>query len=266
MSKFLCNHDMHVHSFLSACCKDENMTPQTILQFALDHNYDTLCLTNHMWDAAVPGASTWYAPQTIEHVKQSLPLPETDKLRYVFGCETDYCGNGKLGLALDHFDAFSFVIIPPNHFHQAGFVRPEELCSAEDTAKLLVERLEEIGSMPLPFHKIGIAHMTTGLIYRFKNKYDVLELVDKERYYDAVRVFAKKGAGIELNGACFGENWQENADIELELYRIAKDAGCKFYLGSDAHKCEQLARITNVLPEVVERLGLTDEDRYVIPD
>lgn len=79
-----------------------------------------------------------------------------------------------------------------------------------------------------------------------------------------MRAFAKSGAGIELNGACFAPTWQEHKDEELCLYRIAKQAGCKFYLGSDAHMQEKMLRIVEVLPEVVEALGLTDADRFCL--
>ena len=79
-----------------------------------------------------------------------------------------------------------------------------------------------------------------------------------------MRAFAKNGAGIELNGACFGPTWQEHKNEELCLYRIAKQAGCKFYLGSDAHMQEKMLRIVEVLPEVVEALGLTDADRFCL--
>jgi len=58
--EFLLN-DLHLHSALSACCHDENMTPQTILDFAEAHNYSALCLTDHLWpDAGISlEASAW---------------------------------------------------------------------------------------------------------------------------------------------------------------------------------------------------------------
>ncbi len=264
MGKFLCDHDLHCHTILSACCHDERQTPANMLAVAEAHGYSTLCITDHLWDNAVPGASEWYQPQDIAHVKQSLPLPKSDSVRFLFGCETDFCGGGKLGLRPDHFDEFSFVIIPPDHFHMVNFVRPESISEPDQIANLLVERLEEIACLPIPFHKVGIAHLTTGLINRGKNKYDVINAINQDRFFEAMRAFARNGAGIELNGACFGPTWQEHKEEELCLYRIAKQAGCKFYLGSDAHMQEKMLRIVEVLPEVVEDLGLTDADRFCL--
>ena len=110
----------------------------------------------------------------------------------------------------------------------------------------------------------AIGDSLAGLINRGKNKYDVINAINPDRFFEAVRAFAKSGAGIELNGACFGPTWQEHKNEELCLYRIAKQAGCKFYLGSDAHMQEKMLRIVEVLPEVVEALGLTDADRFCL--
>ena len=52
---FLLN-DLHCHSTLSSCCSDPAMTPQVILGHAERSNHQALCLTDHLWDAAVPGA------------------------------------------------------------------------------------------------------------------------------------------------------------------------------------------------------------------
>ncbi len=266
MSKFLCDHDLHTHTILSSCCHDEGMTPDAVFAHAAKCGYAAQCLTDHLWDASVPGASKWYAPQDIAHIRQSLPLPQGGATKRYFGCETEYCGGDKIGLRPDHFDEFSFVIIPPNHFHMVDFVRPAAIDTPEGVARLLIERLEELSRLPLPFRKIGIAHLTTSLLMRGGDKLEVVDQIPEERFFDVMRFYAKAGAGIELNGSCFREGWRNNADTELKLYRIAKQAGCAFYLGTDAHALRALDRIQTDLPAVVEALELTIADRYEIPE
>ena len=78
-------NDLHLHSRLSACAHDEQLVPDHILQVAEEHNYLQLCLTDHLWDPAVPGASSWYAPQSIEHVRQYADLPKSGRLPFFFG-------------------------------------------------------------------------------------------------------------------------------------------------------------------------------------
>lgn len=255
---------MHTHTIQSECCHDPKQTVANILSHAKQHGYALQCITDHLWDAAVPGASSWYATQDIAHVSQSLPFPEGQDVRLVFGCETEFCGGGLLGLAPAHMDLFDFIIIPPNHFHMVDFVRPASVCTPQDIALLFVQRLEEIGRLPLPFHKVGIAHLTTRLLYSEGDKYQVLNAIPKERFFDAMRTFARLGAGIEINGSCYRDGWLTHVDDELRLLRIAKDAGCRFYLGSDAHTLEHLDRVPKALPQVVQLLGLTDQDQFIL--
>lgn len=260
---FPVDHDLHCHSGLSACSRDPEQTPQSIFQHAKDHGYTMVCITDHLWDDAVPGASRWYAPQTIEHVKQGLPYPKDDQVRMVFGCETEYCGGGKLGLHPDHFDEFDFIVIPPNHFHMKDFTRPSSYDTEEKIADLMVERLEELAQMDLPWHKVGIAHLNAGLIFLEGSAEKVFALVDETRFRAVMRIFSQKGAGIEINTSCFPENWREYEDAHLRMFRMAKEEGCKFYLASDAHHPEGLNSVHDLGPLVCELLGLEKEDQFV---
>ncbi len=222
------------------------------------------CVTDHLWDNLVPGASGWYALQDVDHVRKNLPLPVDDQVRMVFGCETEYCGHGKLGLHPNHYDLFDFIVIPPNHFHMLDFVRPKSVDTEQKAADLLVERLEELSSMDLPWHKVGIAHMTSNLTFKEGDRTKVFDLVDEARFRAVMRRFADFGAGIEINLSSFDAGWQDHADSHLRLYRLAKDEGCKFYLASDAHHNWELDVVPQRAPTIVEALGLTEDDQFHI--
>ena len=51
--KFVYDHDLHIHSKLSSCSKDERQTPTRILQYAQDNGLNTVCVTDHLWDDVV---------------------------------------------------------------------------------------------------------------------------------------------------------------------------------------------------------------------
>lgn len=262
---FPIDHDLHCHSQLSSCSSDPEMTVAAIVAHAKANGYTTQCITDHLWDCTVPGASGWYAPQDIAHVRKNLPLPEVDGLRVVFGCETEYCGGTKLGLDKSHYDTFDFIVIPPNHFHMKDFVRPSSYDTEEKVAALFVERLESLTRLGLPWEKVGIAHMTCGLIFREGDVNRVFSLVDEHRFRKTMAFFAKVKAGIELNLSCFLPGWQKQEDAVLRLYRMAKEEGCRFYLGSDAHHLKGLSAIPQYAKEVVSLLRLTGENLYRIP-
>ena len=142
--------------------------------------------------------------------------------------------------------------------------RPAEYDTEEKAAELFVERLEGISRLPLPWRKVGIAHITCGLIFREGDQWLVYRLVDEKRYRAVMRKFAALGAGIEINVSSFGPGWHDHEDDALRLYRMAKDEGCKFYLASDAHHPDALDRIPERAPEIVKLLGLKGEDQFTI--
>lgn len=255
--------DIHCHSFLSSCSGDPAMTPQLMLQHAEKHAYRMFCLTDHLWDAAIPGSSDWYAPQDIEHVMKARPLSQ-GKVPFFFGCETELPVSGVPALARDHFDLFDFVVIPPNHMHMEGLVRPDGIDTPQKMARLIEDRLENLLAQDLPFEKIGIAHLNCSLMFREGSSIDVAAAMDETRLLRLFEGYAKAGAGIELNGSDF-RTLDERTGETLRTFRIAKAAGCKFYCASDAHSPASLNRVPDILPRVIDLLGLTEADRYAIP-
>ena len=262
--KYVIDNDFHCHSFLSNCCSDERMTPETILRHAEKFGYAVQCITDHFWDEEhLPGAPGWYAEQCVRHVKKNLPLPQSDKVRFVFGCETEYSLDSQLGIHPDSYDEFSFIVIPPNHFHM-DFVRKPEYDTEQKVANLMVTRLEELAAMDLPFHKIGIAHMNCSLIAPFGNQFLTYDLICEDRFRAVMHTLAQKGAGIELNADCFLEAPRAELPRALRIFKMAREEGCKFYCASDAHTVDRLGNVLQ-LGEVVDALGLTEDDKYHIP-
>ena len=41
--KYEVDHDFHIHSTISPCCHDENQTPETILNYAKENNFKSIC-------------------------------------------------------------------------------------------------------------------------------------------------------------------------------------------------------------------------------
>ena len=74
---------------------------------------------------------------------------------------------------------------------------------------------------------------------------------------------AKLGVGIELNlnDMSFDE---KEADVVLRPYKIAKQCGCKFYCGSDAHHPDTLEKAKAIFERAVDLLALTEENKFII--
>lgn len=264
--RFSFDHDYHIHSQLSLCSNDPNQTPESILEYAEKAGLREICITDHFWDSDVPGASSWYAKQDFEHISKALPLPKSDKVTFFFGCETDMDKFMTVGVSESRFDRFDFIIIPTTHLHMKGFTfNEEDGRTAEGRARLWVERLDSLLNQPLPFHKIGIAHLACGLTAPASREMllEVLNLIPED---EMVRLFTKAaslGVGIELNSSDMNFADSE-ADTVLRMFRIAKSCGCKFYLGSDIHHPANVEKLTAVFNRAIDLLGLTEDDRFTI--
>lgn len=258
--KFQIDHDLHIHSNLSSCSHDKNQTPENILAYARKEGLKKIAITDHFWDEKVDGASEWYAPQNFEHVKSALPLPTEDGIEFLFGCESEMDKFFTVGISRERLDSFDFIIIPTSHLHMSGFTIDENLTSAEGRAKYYMERCHRLLDYDLPFHKIGIAHFTCGLMARNceGTRDDILSYISDGEFAKFFTKAAKCGIGIELNTALS----DASNPAALRPYLIAKECGCKFYLGSDAHGLENFNAVRDRFSSMIDALNLTEEDKH----
>ncbi len=264
--RFSVDHDYHIHSKLSECSSDEAQTTERMLSYARENDFKEICITDHFWDSNVPGAFPWYRPQNYEHIAQSLPLPESDDVRFYFGCETELDKDMTLAISEKMMDNFDFIIIPTTHLHMVGDTVAKEATSVEERAEVYVKRLDKLLDMPLPFHKIGIAHLTCPLMaYNNSTDFDehlrILDLISTDTFRELFSKLAQKGAGFELNFN-IGRYTQEQLPRVLRPYQIAKEVGCQFYLGSDAHHPATLDQAKNNFENIVSALNLEESHRY----
>ena len=264
--RFQIDHDLHIHSYLSTCCSKPEQNPKYILTHAKKHGYHKVCLTDHFWDSDVPGAPKWYAEQDYAHICEAKPLPQDENVEFLFGCETELNSDFELALTLEHFDNFDFVIIPTTHMHMKNVVvKEEDFESVEKRSKLWIDRFDAVLNMPLPFHKVGIAHLTCEYLGfpSYENFIAALEMIpdsEMERLFTKAAVL---GVGIELNGDSMLQA-VKMPDILLRPYCIAKQCGCKFYFGSDAHGQDGLVKSFDALEKVIDLLGLEESDKFEI--
>ncbi len=260
--RYIADHDFHIHSTVSRCCHDENQTPEAILKFAVENGFKKICLTNHFWDENVKSDAEWIDEHDFLHVSSVLPLPESDNVKFLFGCETDMDFNNLLGVSEERFGMFDFIIVATTHLHLDGNTVRTKITTPEEAAYHWIDKLENLLLKDLPFGKIGIAHLTTGHILKNRTA-EVLSLIPDATMYSIFNECSKKGAGIELNVKTINMT-NEQKEIFLRPYLIAKECGCKFYLGSDSHKASALACAKENFEDVITQLCLKETDKFIL--
>ena len=260
--KFRIDHDLHIHSCLSSCSNNPEQTPERMLEYARESGLHTICITDHFWDETVLGASDWYRPQDFLHISESKPLPSSADINFLFGCETEMDKFMKLGISRSRFDAFDFIIVPTSHLHMKGFTIDEDLSFVKERAKYYMKRCHALLDMDLPFHKMGLAHFTCGLLARNSEgkRDDIINCISDAELKLLFTKAADLGIGIELNTA-LSDAKNESA---LRSYFIAKECGCRFYLGSDAHSPGDFLDAKKRFSSMIDALDLTEEDKFQI--
>lgn len=122
---------------------------------------------------------------------------------------------------------------------------------------LLANPTLEVLAKQLP---VSIAHSFSpcGVPHAMKNDY--LRAISDDDARECYEKAATMGIYIELNVGAITEVSFDFSDNRLiELYRIAKDAGCHFTFGTDSHSVDGLALISHA-DGIASALGLTKDD------
>lgn len=271
VTPFKIDHDYHIHSYISPCAGDlrHAQTGERILQYAREQGLSRIVVTDHFWDKDVPGEVDWY--QTLglhyDRLTDILPLPQDEGIRFFFGCEVEMDSKMRIGIAPDKLDRFDFIIVATDHLHLEGITVQTDDLSNQQRAELYVQRFQALLDADLPFEKVGIAHPTCSLIAgygAYENHLDILDLISDETFENLFCQTARRGMGVELNFP-LGLYRQENYDRALRPYRIAKNCGCKFYLGTDAHHPKQFDGAAENFDRIISLLQLQESDKFHFP-
>ncbi|MBR2466168.1 MAG: hypothetical protein IKB38_04475 [Clostridia bacterium] len=263
--KYKFDHDLHIHSHLSLCSDDPEQSAENILNYAKRYSLSTVCVTDHFWDSSVDGASDWYSGQNFEHIKKILPLPKDDGTRFLFGCETEMNRFGTVGIFRELYDEFDFVIIPTTHFHMRGYtLTDEELESPKSRAEAWVRRFDTLLSLDIPFEKVGVAHLICAFIGMTKDTvHETVAAIPESEMYRLFKRSAEVGVGIELNASDM-RSAMKCPEILMKPFVIAKECGCKFYLGTDAHHPKAFDIAKGTFEWAIDCLELKESDKFII--
>ncbi len=251
-------HDIHIHTSLSSCAKADSDL-KDYAPAIRESRLTAVGFANHLWDSAVPGASNWYQSQDINHVlklKDELRLHDFGDTRIYFGCETEYIGNGIVGLHVDNVHLFDYVMVPPHHFHMAGFVRPANLTDLNDVRELMLERFLEACDIEFAF---GLVHPFVPLGY-MDSAMELLQGFSEADFEKCYRYAAAKGKAIEIN-LCIFRNQVASIPGYQRMMTIASQCGCKFFVGSDSHNVQTFRLdVKSALNEFITGCGIELSD------
>lgn len=266
--RYLPDHDLHHHSVISPCAHgDTRQIPEAMLAAALADGLSLICLTDHTWDPAVdcPCHNTWLdrpVPVSPEKLRENLPLPQSEQCAFVMGCEVDMNRFGTLGISREEMDKFDFIILSVSHLNLKNFtIDPAQIGSdALSRKEYYKARLLALLDTDLPFSKMGLAHFTVANACR-EDPFGCIAAFSDAELHEIFKKAADRGIGVELN---FRPVRYDDAQLKTVLrpYRIAKEEGCKFYFGGDAHHPEGFCGRRAAFEQIIDLLGLEESDKF----
>lgn len=234
--------DFHTHTNLSSCAPAE-----TTVQALLDglcggpDGVRVLGISNHLWDADVPGASGWYAPQDVPHVlsiRSQLEGADTHGARVLVGAEVEFSADMRAAITYGHAKLFDYLLITANHVHMKDFIIPASMTDPDEVREFIVKRFKAAAVLDLPV-KCGICHPIYPMSFKGA-EVAIMSGISDETYGECFTLAKEHGKSIELHSSACAAHLPKNeagfCPEHIRMYRIAKEVGCTFHIGSDVHR------------------------------
>jgi len=243
ISKLFARCDLHVHTNLSPCSREE-MTLQDIIRAAEEQGIEHLAITDHIHPST--------DRSIIDHVRGQCNRLNSTMNIYV-GCEADVVAVGEVTVDPALADRADFVMVAANHF-QDRFISQPPTRKSRDVALHYLEMLRFAASLEL-------ADVIAHPLFVVPGTYDPLAPAEltEEDLLPVVELAARNSIAVEISRRALAP---EQRPFLLSFYRLCKQAGLKFAIGSDAHQLADVGRTYLVEPLILE-LGLTDEDIWL---
>ncbi len=230
-------HDFHIHTSLSLCA-DESATVENYLKNARDLGLTHLGFSNHFWDEKIKGATPFYVPQNFSHLlrlKPELAGCADPQIKLYFGCETEYDPNRHdVTITEETAQQFDYILVPNSHTH---LVMPTSCYQPyQQHVDFMIRAYEDILNSSVSRYITAIAHPfeAVGCPYDYTI---LIDMIPDDCFKRLFSQTAEKGIAFEINVDCMHD--KTDAQIvscsQMRMFQIAKECGCRFLFGSDAH-------------------------------
>lgn len=230
------SQDLHVHTNLSACAESSS-TIESYLQTEKDLGVNTIGIADHFWDENIPHIYDDYRVPTLEKVlllREKARVAAKFGISLLVGVETEYDRVRRdIAILPETAEQLDFVLAPNAHLHIT--MTDEERQNKAKQASFMLTAWEDI-------LRSEASKYITAIPHPFAVSEEVMALITDKQYQDCFKAAAEKNIAIEINTSVYRPKTisQILSHEALRMYSIAKQCGCKFTFGSDAHSATAL--------------------------
>ncbi len=232
-------HDLHIHTTLSLCAKPTAIAEDYIRE-TVNNGIETIGFADHLWDERIPTPCPWYEKQNMTGIlalKERMKNTDTGSVRVLVGAEAEYdLANHDISITPESAAKLDFLIVPNSHTH---ITMPKEYYDDKKRhVKYMLDAWFDIMNSKASEYITAVAHPFYAVCCPHDNRelFPLITDADFKECFDAAR---EKGIAVEINSSCAAPVSRSLGSIvndpALRMYEIAKQCGCKFTFGSDAH-------------------------------
>lgn len=253
------DHDLHIHTDLSICA-NETATLSNYMKIAKDLGLRKIGISNHFWDRKISGAFDFYQIQDYEHVAELKPEIEKrnreGNIKVLFGCECEYDPvHRDVAVTEETAEKFDYILVPNSHTH---ITMPKEYYEPyQKHIDFMIQAYEDILNSRVSKYVTAVAHPFCAVCCPYDREI-LISMIPDDTFKRLFEKTAQKGIAFELNIDYmnkYKKTYDEMAQIaHIRMYRLAKECGCKFIFGSDAHGTKEHERyhIAQFLADLLE--------------
>lgn len=225
------SQDLHIHTNLSACAERDS-TVESYFVTERDLGVNTMGIADHFWDEKLPHVYDDYrvpSLKTMLRLREKAKEAEKSGIRLLVGAEAEYDRVRKdVAILPETAQQLDFLLVPNSHLHIT--MTDEERQDKKKQVSFMLTAWEDI-------LRSEVARFITAIPHPFAASEDVMRLITDKQYEDCFRAAAEKNIAIEINTSVYrpktiGQIVEHDA---MRMYSVAKQCGCKFTFGSDAH-------------------------------
>ena len=255
-------HDFHIHTTLSRCA-NETATVENYIANAKKLGLKKLGFSDHFWDSSISGAINWYQQQDYVHVarlRSELDYVTGKDVITYFGCETEYDPvHHGVAITEETAEKFDFILVPNSHTHTMmpkSFYQPYQ-----KHVDFMVQAYNEILDSNISRYITAVAHPFEAVRCPY-DKTILIYLISDDFFNRMFDKSAKKEVAYEINVASMKNKTdvQIAESSQMRMFKLAKECGCKFIFGSDAHNGEAHRTYANHVNLVADLLNLREDD------
>lgn len=259
--------DYHAHS---DCLEGRVEKMQEYVQRAHERGIRRIGFSEHYWNGKFPGWGRWYKPRMTEDLYKiredaaELSLPEGMSVR--IGCETEFSQENVIPLTKEDLAALDYIVVPHSHINMTGVVT-DRIFKGDPAgaAQFMINSFWALMAHPLA-EQIDILAHPFAPVGMDEEQDEVLSYISDEEFRRCARAARDLGIVLEINSLTWRDKTMEQVEKSgfIRLFGIAKEEGCRFTYGSDAHRAEQY----DLMPfaqRIAVLAGITREDMHNIP-